>query len=138
MSALDLIHEAVKNALIKDGWVITADPYTIKYKEVTLFADLGADRPIAAERGEQKIAVEIKSFVNRSPLRELELALGQYLLYGDFLALTDPERKLYLAISQRIYDGFFQQKAIQLVVQQNQLPLIVVNIETEEIGAWIN
>jgi hypothetical protein len=43
----DLIHDAVTNALIKDGWTITADPYTIEHEEVTLFADLAAERPIA-------------------------------------------------------------------------------------------
>jgi hypothetical protein len=31
--AKDKIHELVKNALIKDDWKITDDPYTIEYKE---------------------------------------------------------------------------------------------------------
>jgi hypothetical protein len=51
----DMIHEAVKNALIKDGWTITADPYIIEYEDVILFADLGAERPMAAERAGRKI-----------------------------------------------------------------------------------
>lgn len=50
MPAADIIHNAVKNALIKDGWTITADPYRIEYEEIDLFADLAAERPIAAER----------------------------------------------------------------------------------------
>ncbi|MCL4867605.1 MAG: hypothetical protein KJ063_01440 [Anaerolineae bacterium] len=29
MSAKDLIHEAVHNALLKDGWSITDDPLTL-------------------------------------------------------------------------------------------------------------
>ncbi len=29
MPAKDIYHDAVKNALIKDGWTITADPYPI-------------------------------------------------------------------------------------------------------------
>jgi hypothetical protein len=29
MARLDKIHNAVKNALVKDGWDITDDPYTI-------------------------------------------------------------------------------------------------------------
>ena len=33
MSAKDIIHEAVKMALIKDGWIITDDPYTIEYND---------------------------------------------------------------------------------------------------------
>lgn len=29
MPKLDLIHNAVKNALIKDGWMITDDPFIV-------------------------------------------------------------------------------------------------------------
>ena len=50
MPKLDIIHNAVKNALINDGWAITDDPYIIQYRRTTLYADLGAERPIAAER----------------------------------------------------------------------------------------
>ena len=28
--AKDLLHDAVKNSLLKDGWIITADPYIIE------------------------------------------------------------------------------------------------------------
>jgi XisH protein len=45
----------VKNALIKDGWTITADSYVIAYEDVTLLADLGAERPLAAERAGRKV-----------------------------------------------------------------------------------
>ena len=49
--ARDKIHGAVKNALIKDGWTITADPFVIKFEDADLEADMAAERPIAAERG---------------------------------------------------------------------------------------
>ncbi|MEY4937802.1 MAG: hypothetical protein RIS64_4161 [Bacteroidota bacterium] len=32
--ARDLYHQQVKNALIKDGWRITHDPYRIRIEEV--------------------------------------------------------------------------------------------------------
>ena len=48
MPAKDIYHDAVKNALIKDGWRITADPYYIIYKKLRLVADLGAERSISA------------------------------------------------------------------------------------------
>ncbi|MEN8216447.1 MAG: element excision factor XisH family protein [Pseudomonadota bacterium] len=38
MPAKDIIHNPVKNALIKEGWKITHDPYTIRYEEVTAYA----------------------------------------------------------------------------------------------------
>jgi len=43
MPAKDKIHDAIKNAVIKDGWKITHDPYAIRYEEVTAYADLGAE-----------------------------------------------------------------------------------------------
>ena len=66
MPAKDTYHHAVKNSLLKDGWTITADPYFIQYEDAELYADLAAEKPIAAERQGQKIVVEIKSFIGRS------------------------------------------------------------------------
>ncbi len=82
--AKDKIHEIVKTALIKDGWTITDDPYTIEYKEVILFADLGAVKLFSAERAGRKIVVEVKSFSSISKVQDLKLALGQYKLYNVF------------------------------------------------------
>jgi XisH protein len=138
VATIDAIHNAVKNALIKDGWIITADPYTIKYEEVILFADLGAERPLAAERAGRKIVVEVKSFLSPSPIHDLKLALGQYTLYLGFLELIDPDRKLYLAISEKTYTSLFAQKAIQIIVQRYQLSLLVVNVDIEEVVTWTN
>lgn len=44
MPARDSSHEAVKQAVINDGWVITDDPYVISYGDRFLFIDLGAGR----------------------------------------------------------------------------------------------
>ena len=66
--AKDLFHDAVRNALIKDGWQITEDPLFLKIGGVELYIDLGAEKLIAAERNNEKIAVEIKSFINPSSL----------------------------------------------------------------------
>lgn len=136
MATQDTIHDAVKNALIKDGWTITHDPYVIKFEEVTLYADLGAERVIAAESNGIKIIVEIKSFVSPSPIQDIKVAMGQHDLYQGFLEVLAPERKLFLAISKKVYDRFFQQKAIQFIVQRYQLPLLIVDVENEEIVKW--
>ena len=138
MPAADIIHNAVKNALIKDGWTITADPYRIEYEEIDLFADLGAERPIAAERAGERIVVEVKSFVSRSLIQDLKLALGQYEMYLNFLELTAPDRKLYLAISAQVHDDFFMLKAINVLVERLRLSLLVVNVPREEVQKWIN
>lgn len=138
MAKRDKIHDAVKNALIKDGWTITADPFEIKYKRVSLYADLAAERPIAAERGNEKIVVEIKSFLSASPIHEMQAALGQYQMYLMFLRSAAPARKLYLAISQPIWDDFFGIEAMQDLVDWVQLKLLVVDLLSEEIVLWKN
>lgn len=137
MPAIDKIHNAVRNALIKDGWTITHDPYVIRFEEVTLFADLAAERTLAVEREGRKIVVEIKSFSGASPIQDLKVMLGQYDLYRGFLEVIDPNRQLYLAISETSYQNLFSQRAIQMIMQRYQLPLIIVRLATEEIITWI-
>ena len=68
MPALDLYHSQVRNALIKDGWTITNDPLTLELEDRNLYVDFGAERLLEAERGTEKIAVEIKAFRNPSPI----------------------------------------------------------------------
>ena len=138
MPARDVYHDAVKNALIKDGWIILADPYVIKYKDAELFADLAVEKPIAAVQNGRKIIVEIKSFLSASAMRDFEMALGQYILYRNLINLTEPEYQIYLAIKDSIYENFFQRDSIQDITKINQLLLIVVDMEQEEILQWKN
>lgn len=136
MPAKDLYHDAMKNALSKDGWMITRDPLTIEYEEIQVYADMAATKLFAAERNARKIAVEVKSFISPSPVRDLEVALGQYIIYRSFLSLTDPERQVYLAIREEIFNSFFQCKAVQTIIEQNQILLIVIDTANEVIVRW--
>jgi hypothetical protein len=138
MPAQDIYHEAVKNALIKDVWMITADPYLIRYKDVDLFADLAAEKPIAAERQGQKIVVEVKSFLSQSPMRDFEMALGQYIVYRNLIQLTAPEYSLYLAIKESSYQNFFLRDSIQDLTRINSIKLLVINTMQEEVLLWID
>lgn len=138
MPAKDLYHDAMRNALSKDGWMITKDPLTIEYEEIQVYADMAATKLFAAERNARKIAVEVKSFISPSPVRDLELALGQYIIYRSFLTLTDPDRQVYLAIREEVFNSFFQLKAIQTIIEQNQIFLIVIDTANEVIVQWIN
>ncbi|MCB0599426.1 MAG: hypothetical protein KDD28_35480 [Phaeodactylibacter sp.] len=45
--AKDIYHNHVREALEKDGWKITADPYILNYAETRFDVDLGAERLIA-------------------------------------------------------------------------------------------
>ncbi len=136
--AKDIIHNQVKNALIKDGWTITADLFRVEFEELEIFADLAAERtPIVAEKQGQKIIVEIKTFAGRSFIRELEQALGQYDLYFEMLTLTEFNHELYLAISEFVYEEFFQRKGTATIIQRKHLKLLVVNLNKEEVVRWI-
>ncbi|TAE34097.1 MAG: hypothetical protein EAZ91_02000 [Cytophagales bacterium] len=59
--ARDKVHEAVKVALQKDGWLVTHDPYQLRALDVEYEIDLGAEEMVAAEKEGRKIAVEVKS-----------------------------------------------------------------------------
>jgi hypothetical protein len=136
MPAKDKIHNAVKNALIKEGWTITADPYTIQYDGQILFADMAAERPIAAKLSGRTIVVEAKTFISHSFIKDLEKAVGQYLIYLALLELTVPERQLYLAISDWTYQNFCQRKAVSIIIKRYQIALLIIDINTEEILEW--
>lgn len=93
-----------------------ADPYRIQYKDIDLYADLAAERPIAAERGNEKIVVEIKSFVGRSLMTDFHNAVGQYTVYRSLLERTAPDYKLYLAIDDITHQNFFQRDGIDFLL----------------------
>lgn len=99
MAAKDSIHDVVRNALIKDGWTITHDPYKIKYGDDQVYVDLAAERTLAAVKAGRKILVEVKSFLGPSTFHDLKIALGQYVIYQSLLDEFQEEYKLYVAVS---------------------------------------
>lgn len=135
MAARDRIHDAVRNALRKDGWFITNDPYVLRYDDLTVLADLGAAR--ISRSGEQdRIVVEIKSFDARSDVREFETAIGQYMIYSVLLKGRMLPHKVFLAVDTKIYEEFFGRSAIQLVVQELKLSIVVVDLNSETVQSW--
>ena len=132
--AKDLFHEAVRRGLEKDQWTITDDPLQLEWEEVKVKIDLAA-RLIAAERGEEKIAVEIKSFVGPSAINDFYTALG-HLNYRIMLEVNQPSRLLYLAVPLETYETFFQSQFAQVAVERHQLKLMVYEPITEEIVQW--
>ncbi|WP_129633037.1 element excision factor XisH family protein [Candidatus Oscillochloris fontis] len=69
MPARDIYHNTVTHALEKAGWQITHDPFRLQWGTKDMYVDLGAEELVAAEQQGQKIAVEIKSFVQQQHLR---------------------------------------------------------------------
>ncbi len=136
MSAKDAFHDVVRNALQKAGWIITHDPLYISFGGVQMQIDLGAERLIAAERNGEKIAVEVKSFLNTSAISDFHTALGQFLNYRAAIRAEEPERKLYLAVPLGTYNEFFTLPFTKLQVREYQMTIIVYEVETEEIVLW--
>jgi XisH protein len=137
MPAKDLYHDTVKIALIEDGWMITHDPLKLEVGKKDLYVDLGAERLVAAEKAGQKIAVEVKSFLGRSDVDDLEKALGQYVLYYSVLSEQEPERTLYLAIRSQVFENLFEEPIGQLLIRRERLKLLVFDVVTQRILKWI-
>ena len=133
--AKDRFHYAVRTALEKEGWTITADPYEVSVGDVDFEIDLAAEM-LAAEKEEAKIAVEIKSFIGGSNVSEFHTALGQFLNYQYALEEFDPQRKLYLAIPDSVYKSFFQRRFTRSVIARNQINLLVYEPKQEIIVQW--
>jgi len=137
MPRRDIYHDLVVNILVTDGWVITQDPLTLSYGNKDVYADLGAEKTLAAEKGNLKIAVEIKSFLSPSAVYDLEVAIGQYNIYRDILTEIEPDRLPYLAIPDRVYKGIFSDPLGQLVIKRQQLQLLIFNEQKGRLVSWI-
>lgn len=137
MPAKDTFHDAVKNALEKDGWAITDDPLFLKLGRDKAYVDLGAEKLLTAQKGARKIAVEVKSFIGASEMRDLHEALGQYLTYQTMLEQVEPERKLYLAVSEETFNQVFTRDVGALLIEKRNLSMIVFDDEAEVIIRWI-
>ncbi|MFB2918733.1 XisH family protein [Aerosakkonema sp. BLCC-F2] len=138
VSARDIFHAAVKKALEKEQWIVTHDPLIVKFGKDKVSIDLGAERIIAAEKAGEKIAIEIKSFLNESELYDYHAALGQFLNYRLALQFSEPDRTLYLAISLETYRSLFSRDLTRASVQQYQVKLIVYDPINEVIVQWQN
>lgn len=135
--ARDIYHDNVRQALIKDGWTITHDPFQVQYGDADLSIDLGAEKVIAAEKGELKIAVEVKSFVAKSLIYEFHEVLGQYLNYRRILRLThQDDRKVILAVPSEAYDRLFRKEFVQIALEEEQVQYFVFDTTKNEILSW--
>ncbi|MEH2276983.1 MAG: XisH family protein [Nostoc sp.] len=138
MPARDIFHNAVRQALEKEGWKITHDPLPVSFELGDMYIDLGAEKILAAEREGEKIAVEVKSFFKTSVISEFHTALGQFINYRLALSEQEPDRTLYLAVPIDTYTSFFTIRLVQSIIKTYQLKLITYQPVTEDIVEWIN
>ena len=118
-------------------WIGLDVPYSMNFARQRFQIDLAAEKIIAAEKNNQKIAVEIKSFLSASAVTDFYNALGQFLSYQLVLREIEPERTLYLAIPLDTYEELFQSDFVKLAIKEYQLKLIIYNSHQGGLSQWI-
>ena len=135
----DRYHDNLKNALIKDEWTVTDDPLHLRYGKKDMYVDLGAERLLTAEKGNEKIAVEIKTFGGLSEMTDLERAVGQYFVYLAVINQNQIDRRLYIAVHEDVFIDLFEEDPLgQLLLEGYKIPFIIFNPELEVIVRWIH
>lgn len=136
MSARDIFHDAVEQALQKDGWS-NISSMTLRYGTTKLEVDLSAERFFAAQKEDVQIAVEVKSFAAPSVVYEFHQAIGQYLHYRMVLRRLQPQRIPYLSLSIEVYERFFRTEFFQDSLEEHRVNLILVDTASKEIIQWL-
>ncbi|GAB1540112.1 hypothetical protein NUACC21_27810 [Scytonema sp. NUACC21] len=104
---------------------------------IDLHLVLSEQRLLAAEQGNKKIAVEIKSFVSPSEMEDLKYAIGGFVTYRAVIQRIEPERTLYLAVRDNVFTALFEEPIGKLLIESENLYLIVFNPDSETIVQWI-
>lgn len=139
MSAKNVYHDAVVDALKADGWTITAEQYRLTVGDRRLYVDLAGDRAaVVAERGREKIAVEVQSFVSRSDVDDVYRAVGRFVVYRAVLRTSDPDRVLYLAVSDEAFDGVLSEPIGRVARADIGMKLVVFRPSDRRIVQWIS
>lgn len=137
MPARNIYHDSVRNALRKDGWVITHDPLRLSLGGKDMYVDLGAEQLMAAEKGGRRIAVEIKSFIGDSIMEDLENAIGQFAVYRAVLAEIEPDRVLYLAVPIAVLRDLFDEPLGRLLLQHKLAQVVGFDPQAEVLVQWL-
>jgi hypothetical protein len=136
--AKDFFHDHVRRALENDGWTITHDPFRVEYEGDEYEMDLGAERLIAAEKGTEKIVVEIKSFLKASMTYQFHDALGKYMNYLVGLQLAkETARRLFLALPHTAYIRLSESPLLMASVEAYKVNLLVFDAHKPTVVSWI-
>ncbi len=135
--ARDKTHQFFRETLEKEGWNITDDSLFIKMGTIPIHIDLGAEKIIGAEKNNEKIAVEIKTFGSSSFITAMYEAVGKFIIYRKALAVLRPDRLFYLAIPDDIYTRIQREPIIKDVFIEENIKLILYKTDIQEIASWI-
>lgn len=143
MARLDKFHPHVREALLNAKWSITHDPYVLKLANKKGIKrnypiDLVAEKLIAAQKDKFLIAVEVKTFGGSSVMHDFHEALGQYMDYLVGLKVQEPERKLYVAVTEKAHKEIVDNPLAALSVEHYMISFLIFNPLTKTIVKWIN
>jgi hypothetical protein len=101
------------------------------------YIDIGAEKLIiGAEKGNEKIAVEVKSFTGQSDLSQFEDALGQFLVYLPALEEKEPDRTLILAVPSGYHTRFFDDPYFLKIANRFGIKMLVYHESENKILSW--
>lgn len=103
-----------------------------------IYIDIIAEEVFTAEKEGRKIAVEVKSFIGKSNLSEFEKAIGQFIIYRIAMRKEDPDRQLFIAVGERIYNNLFLHPDVIELIESEDLKVLVFDEVKEVIVRWIN
>jgi XisH protein len=139
MPANDLNHSAVIHSLIKAGWSIIKEQYSLVIGENAdnlrrLYIDI-----LAQSQSEQIVLIEVKS-LEVSPVHQFMQLIGQYVVYRSALDYLENDTPLYVAISEGDYETIVTHPLGKHVMEQTlgePIPLVIYDTAKEEILRWI-
>ena len=102
-----------------------------------IFIDLGAERVFGAEKDDERIAVEVKTFGNPSFITALYEAVGKYVVYRKALRLEESDRTLYLAMPEDVYIRYSAEPLFVGTLEDENVNVILFETDIEKITKWI-
>lgn len=134
MPAIDTCEPAIIRALEKDGWQLIKRSVAIRLGHRYVIADFSMQKA-----AQQLLIIEAKCFPDQqAELHDLYTAIGQYILYRNGLSLSNRPEVIYLAVPYDIYDRLFLLEPVQKAVNEIKIKIVVIDIQAEEITAWIH
>lgn len=134
--AFDVCHDQIVRALQKAGWRLENAPHRLHLEFRTVYVDARLSRG-SNGRHEQVMLVEVKCFPDEdSTTKELYASIGQCLVYRAMIGRLDLPYSLYLAVPDSIFDKVFDSIVMQ-IIEETQIRVVVVNLESESVVQWI-
>jgi hypothetical protein len=69
-------------------------------------------------------------------MSDFHATLGQYQNYQAALELRQPDRVLYLAVPQSLFETFYQNELVRYSLERNHVSVLVYDPEKEVILEW--